>query len=154
MKTQRFLVTAAVAAVASVAAAGTATAAPKAAPSAHTVGNVKLNKDGTGEVKAHYLCPSGPDWHLWVSVKQTANGSRDDGITQEGAGFGHVAARWLQNHPVTFKCDGKWHTQKFQVDTREAGYGRLIKGDAWVQFCLIDEPDGIFLIDQHWDKVR
>jgi hypothetical protein len=132
----------------------TATASPKAEPSAKTVGKVKRHKDGTATVKAHYICPSGPNWHLWVSAKQTADGSRDDRITREGAGFGRIAATWLQSHPVTFKCDGKWHTQKFGIDTEEQGYGELVKGDAWVQFCLIDEPAEVFLIDQHWSKVR
>jgi hypothetical protein len=154
MKTRLLLATAAVLALGCMAAVGSATAAPKAAPSAQTVGNVKLNKDGTGEVKAHYICPPGPTWHLWVSVKQTADGSRDELITQEGAGFGHQAATWVQNHPTSFRCDGKWHTQSFRVDTSEAGYGKLVKGDAWVQFCLIDEPNNVFLIDQHWSKVR
>jgi len=37
---------------------------------------------------------------------------------------------------------------------RGAGYGELIRGKAWVQFCLINEPAGLFLIDQHWMKVR
>ena len=131
-----------------------ATAAPKADPSAKIVGKVKRQKNGTAKVKAHYICPRGQNWHLWVSAKQTADGSRDPAITQEGGGFGHVPATWLQSHPVTFKCDGKWHTQKFRIDTEEQGYGKLVKGQAWVQFCLIDEPAELFLIDQRWAKVR
>jgi hypothetical protein len=105
-------------------------------------------------VGEYYLCPSGTNWHLWVSAMQAADGSRDDAITQEGAGFGCIAAAWLQSHPVTFKCDGKWHTQKFRIDTEEQGYGELIRGYAWVQFCLIDEPAEVFLIDQHWSGSR
>ena len=29
---------------------------------------------------------------------------------------------------MTFKCDGKWHTQKFRIDTEEQGYGKLVQG--------------------------
>ena len=154
MKKRLALAAAAMVLVGSLAAGTTALAAPKAAPSAQTVGNVKLNKDGTASVKAHYICPPGPNWHLWVSAKQTADGKRDPRLTEEGSGFGHLATAWLQSHPTTFKCDGKWHTQKFEINTEEAGYGRLKRGEVWLQFCLIDEPDGVFLIDQHWDKAR
>jgi hypothetical protein len=129
-------------------------AAPTAEPSARTIGNVKINKDGSATVKAQYRCPSGSDWHLWVSVKQTADGSRDERITQEGAGFEHRAATWAQSHPTGFRCDGKLRTQDFRVDTSAPGYGKLVKGDGWVQFCLISEAGGQFLIDQHWSKVR
>lgn len=139
--------------VASLGAVTTASAAPKAEPTAHVVGKVKLNKDGTATVKAHYIC-SGPGWHLWVSAKQAAGGSRNPAITQPEAGFGHVPAAWLQSHPTNFSCDGKWHTQKFQIDTEEQGYGELIRGDAWVQFCLLNEAAGLFLIDELWAKVR
>ncbi|MDQ3678757.1 MAG: hypothetical protein M3401_18485 [Actinomycetota bacterium] len=80
-----------------------------------------------------------------------------------------MAASWLQSHPTTFSCDGKWHTQNFQIDKSElvpedfedpnsplvpVGYGEPIPGSAWVQFCLINEGEGIFLIDQGWKKVR
>ena len=154
MRSRLALGVAALALVASLVAGTAATAKPKAEASAQTVGKVKRHKDGTASVKARYICPEGPNWHLWVSAKQTADGSRDEDITQEGGGFGGIPASWLQSHPVTFKCDGKWHTQKFRIDTEEQGYGELVKGEAWVQFCLIDEPAGVFLIDQHWAKVR
>ena len=154
MRMRLALAVTALALVGVLAAGGFATAAPKAEPTAQTVGKVKRHKNGTATVKAHYICPQGPNWHLWVSAKQTADGSRDPAITQEGGGFGHVPATWLQSHPVTFKCDGKWHTQKFRIDTEEQGYGKLVKGRAWVQFCLIDEPAELFLIDQRWAKVR
>jgi hypothetical protein len=140
--------------IAALAPAGGATAADKAQPSARTIGNVKMHKDGTATVKAQYRCPRGSDWHLWVSVKQTADGSRDERITQEGAGFEHRADTWLQSHPATFKCDGKLRTQDFRVDASAPGYGKLVKGDGWLQFCLISEAGGLFLIDQHWAKVR
>ena len=150
----------------------TAGAAPKAGPTAKVVGKVKINKDGTATVKAHYLC-SGGGWHLWVSAKQAEGGVRDDAITGGGSGFGHVATAWLQQHPTTHRCDGKWHTQKFVIDTTEmgvdengnpfgpVGYGHLVPGVAYVQFCLTndngtpsDESDDQFAIDQSWHKVR
>jgi hypothetical protein len=146
----------AVAALALVGALGatSAGAATKAEPTAQVVGKVKLNKDGTATVKAHYICPNAEDWHLWVSAKQAEDGSRDEDITQEGGGFGGIPASWLQSHPVSFTCDGKWHTQKFEINKEEVGYGALIAGEAWVQFCLINEGEGLFLIDQLWTKVR
>jgi hypothetical protein len=140
-------------------------AAPKVEPTAKVVGKVKINKDGTATVKAHYIC-SGGGWHLWVSAKQAEGGVRSDDITQEGGGFMGVPAAWLQRHPEGFRCDGKWHTQKFRIDTAEmgidenghpfgpVGYGALVPGQAWVQFCLINEGENIFLIDQDWKKVR
>src|SRR4051812_13882257 len=106
MKKRLALAAAAMVLVGSLFAGTTALAAPKAQPTAHTVGAVKLNKDGTATVKARYICPPSPDWHLWVSAKQAADGSRDPGLTDEGSGFGHKAAAWLQSHPTTFKCDG------------------------------------------------
>jgi hypothetical protein len=159
------LVTAALVATASIAVAGSAGAATKAEPSAQVVGNVKINNDGTGTVKARYIC-SGPaeEWHLWVSAKQTADGSFNPAVGEEGSGFGGVADIWLQSHPTDFSCDGKWHTQKFEINTDEAipaelgggtvGRGELVPGVAWVQFCLINEANEIFLIDQDWQKVR
>lgn len=156
----------AVALLASLGATATAGAAPKDANHAAVVGNVKINKDGTGTVKAHYRCVPGEGWHLWASAKQTSDGSRDEAILQEGAGFGGLAPTWLQQHPTTFTCDGKWHTQKFVIDKTEVGpdgqpigRGQLVKGWAYVQLCLIkfgsetEEPE-VFLADQEWRKVR
>jgi hypothetical protein len=143
----------------SVVAVATAGAAPNAEPSATIIGKVKDNDDGTGTVKARYLCPEGENWHLWASAKQSADGSKAENLTQ-GAGFSGVAATWLQQHPTNFSCDGKWHTQKFQIDKLEEfmgqtiGRGELVPGYAWVQFCLIDEEAGMFLIDERWAKVR
>jgi hypothetical protein len=154
------LTTLALVLVASLGAIGTAGAAPKADPTATLVGKVKNNKDGTATVKARYLCPRGEDWHLWVSAKQSADGSRAENLTNE-AGFSGIAATWLQQHPTNFRCDGKWHTQKFLIDKTEPGpggqpigRGNLVSGDAWVQFCLISEEAGLFLIDEGWKKVR
>ena len=27
----------------------------------------------------------------------------------------------MQSHPSSYKCDGKWHTQKFVIDKSEIG---------------------------------
>jgi len=72
-----------------------------------------------------------------------------------------VAAAWWQSHPTDTTCNGSWQTQKFTIDTSEVnpftggtiGYGSLQKGVAYVQFCLISEEQGLFLIDQRWIKV-
>lgn len=161
MKIRSALVVSALIGGLSFAVVATAGASPKAAPVAEVIGNVKINKDGTGTVKAHYICPSG-DWHLWVSAKQTQDGSFDEDISGEGSGFGNVAATWLQSHPTDFTCDGRWHTQKFEINKEEfnpfagatIGRGKLVRGVAWVQFCLINEAEELFLIDQNWQKVR
>ena len=40
-----------------------------------------------------------------------------------------------------FTCDGKNHVARFSVDQLEGkqSYGSLVKGTAWVQFCLFDD---------------
>lgn len=137
--------------VASVAQAATDDAAPREQSFAQVVGSVKIKTQGTKvKVTGNYACPTGESWHLWVSVKQAADGSQDPLITEEGAGDGHKAAAWLQDHPTKYTCDGRPHTWNYTVTNAEPGYGTLIPGSVWVQYCLINEPAGIFLIDQHW----
>ena len=170
MKLRLALAGLAVVMLASLGGVATAGAAPNAEPTVDIVGKVKINKDGSGTVKAHYICPPGDDWHLWVSAKQAADGSQEEAITGDSSGFGGIADIWLQSHPTTYQCDGKWHTQKFRIDTSEPldpehpeagtiGRGELTKGWAWVQFCLIkggsetEEPE-LFLYDFGWKKVR
>lgn len=158
----RYVMAGALIAALSIAGAGSAGAATKAEPTAQLVGKVKINKDGTGTVKAHYIC-SGEGWHLWASAKQTADGSFNPALAGEGSGFEGVADTWLQSHPTDFTCDGKWHTQKFEINKEEAippefgggtiGRGTLVPGQAWVQFCLINEEQELFLIDQQWRNV-
>jgi hypothetical protein len=164
MKLRFGLMTVALVALVSIAVAGSAGAATKAEPTAQVVGKVKINNDGTGSVKAHYICSGdAEDWHLWVSAKQAEDGSFNPAVGEEGSGFGGVADIWLQSHPVDFTCDGSWHTQTFEINTEEeipeefgggtVGRGELVPGQAWVQFCLINESDGLFLIDQSWRTV-
>jgi len=61
----------------------------------------------------------------------------------ESIGF---AARWEDSHRNPIQCDGKNHVARFTVDQLEdkSAYGTLVKGKAWVQFCLFDDttPQG------------
>jgi len=125
----------------------TAGAAPKE-PQAQILGTVQINGTSSALVTARYTCPEGV--HLWVSAKQSADGSRDPRLTQEGSSA--FSAAWLQNHPTAFTCDGTWRTGTFQVDLSEYGFGALRKGQAWVQFCLIGEST--FLSESRWVAVR
>ena len=113
--------------------------------SAQVVGVVRLIDSTTAEVQARYSCTGTPDQlHLWVSVKQSANGTADPRLAEEGTGYGMKATAWSQSHSVvqTLNCDGKTHVGKFVVDRQEYGYGTLLKGDAYVQFCLFDATTG------------
>ena len=138
----------------------TAGAAPKAKPAAaaEIISHVKTVGDGSvATVKARYVCPEGN--HLWISAKQAADGRRDPAL--EGEGSSALSAAWLQSHPTQFSCDGKWHTGTFTIDTKEPGFpggpptigfGRLKRGVAYVQFCLIGETT--FLSHNEWMKVN
>src|SRR5215210_7093621 len=128
-------------------AAVAAAPAPKQ-PQAQILGTVQINGASAALVTARYTCPEGV--HLWVSAKQSADGSRDPRLTEEGSSA--VSAAWLQNHPTSFTCDGTWKTGTFQVDLSEYGFGALRKGQAWVQFCLIGETT--FLSESRWVAVR
>ena len=125
----------------------TAGAAPKR-PQAQILGTVVKTGPSAAAVTARYTCPEG--FHLWVSAKQSADGSRDPRLTEEGSS--QYSAAWLQNHPTDFTCDGEWHTGTYQVDLSEYGFGDLQKGQAWVQFCLIGETT--FLSESRWVAVR
>lgn len=129
-------------------------AAPAAAKTKATsdkvVGTVHITSNGTAEVQAQYTCtiadPVNHPGHLWVSVKQNAAGTKDAAVAGEGSGFGGIAARWEDSHRNPITCDGKNHVARFVVDQIEGkqGYGTLVKGVAWVQFCLFDDttPQG------------
>lgn len=109
--------------------------------SAKLVGVVRLINGTTAQVQAQYRCTGDPtQLHLWVSVKQSANGTADPRLAEEGTGYGQKAAAWSQGHSgsLQLKCDGRTHVGKFVVDRSEYGYGTLLKGDAYVQFCLFD----------------
>jgi len=129
-----------------------APAAAKKAPttSSKVVGTVHITGAGVAEVQAQYTCtiagPVNHPGHLWVSVKQNAAGTEDAAVAGEGSGFGGIAARWEDSHRNPIQCDGKNHVARFTVDQLEdkGSYGTLVKGQAWVQFCLFDDttPQG------------
>lgn len=126
--------------------AGGALATPAYADSPRTsfdqiVGVVHLINGETAQVQARYSCTGTPDQlHLWVSVKQSANGTADPALAQEGTGYGQKATAWSQGHSAVSNlvCDGRTHVSLFTVDRSEFGYGTLQKGDAYVQFCMFD----------------
>lgn len=148
------IATAATAAV-SLMPAGAAMAAPK--PSAEILGTVVAADGGhTATVRARYVCTE--ETHLWVSAKQMADGERDPNLLLEGSSS--YADNYLQQHPVTLDCDGKSHVQSFTIDQTEVapwngqvqGHGALVKGQAWVQFCMTSE--NFFVYPTRWVEVR
>jgi len=129
-------------------AAGIVTAAPALADKPGTssddiVGVVHLISPTSAEVQVRYSCTeaASPDqMHLWVSVKQSANGTADPALAVGGTGYGGQAAAWSQSHAgvADLVCDGHTHVGRFLVDRNEPGYGSFQKGDAYVQFCMFD----------------
>jgi hypothetical protein len=106
------------------------------------------------DVHVHYSCTFGD--HIWVSVKQSANGEIDPSISGEGSGFGGAAAVWWQSHRNSFTCDGKQHVGWFKVDTEEpASRGQLQNGWGWVQFCVTEEEgeERLDAIRMEWSRV-
>jgi hypothetical protein len=112
------------------------------------VGTVKIDGSdpSVAYVLAQYTCtiadPENHPGHLWVSVKQNDAGTVDAAVSGDGSGFGGIATRWSDSHRNDIRCDGKNHVERFTVDQLEpkgATYKALIKGDAWVQFCLFDD---------------
>jgi hypothetical protein len=138
--------------------------------SAKLLGTVQMAADGkSATVQAQYRCTGEP--HLWVSVKQMADGKRDPRFTPEAEGTSAIADTYVQTHPVdALDCDGRTHVDKFVVDQTEpamdwstgqpvpipgkfVGKGTLVKGDAWVQFCVTTEQ-GVVAYPVGWVKVR
>jgi hypothetical protein len=147
---RRFLAVAAVATIALV------WAAPASAQDEFTVGDAAVLspvhvRGDVALVHARYSCTIGT--HIWVSVKQSADGSIDHAVAQEGAGFGGVAAAWWDSHRGTFSCDGKRHVAWYSVDTVEEGTrGQLQSGWGYVQFCITTDQD-LDAIRQQWSRV-
>ena len=98
-------------------------------------------------VSGQYNCPSGSQAHLFVSVKQVADGKPDSRLKQEGSS--QISSAWLERHFDTQPtCDGTWHTGTWRItnDTSDADYeygqgGGLIPGTVYVQFCWDDLSD-------------
>jgi hypothetical protein len=162
------IITAAVAAAALLGVApGSALAAKE--PFAQVVSHVKLGKDGTASVRARYMCESST--HLWVSAKQTADGTVDPALEAEGSSG--AAAAWMDTNdwmtggdetfPVSsgddqLVCDGRTHSQAVTIDVTDAPWGAwdaLQPGMAWVQWCIVEEAEnGEFVSDQRWVTVK
>lgn len=147
-------------------AVNTAGAAPPVRNEAKVISHVTIDKSdpSVGYVRARYTCqPSEEPAHLWVSVKQMEDGSADPDLLEEESGFGNIADIWLQSHPVDVQCDGKSHVQVFRIDTLEeippefgggtVGYGELVRGQGYVQFCLFT-GDGDFIFDMNFQDVK
>jgi hypothetical protein len=115
------------------------------------VSKIKTQAGGKkATLKATYRCSEGEA--LWVSAKQTADGEKDKALKDEGSS--EVAATWLQSHRNKFTCDGKSRTAKFTIDLVEDGSkGKLVKGEAWVQFCVTAGRD-LILSKSGWVTVR
>ena len=147
---KRILMTLAASTAAALSLVPAADAAPGATNRAEIIGVVKAGPDATATVRARYTCEDG--FHLWVSAKQVADRSRNPILEEEGSS--QHAAGYLQNHPSpgTFTCDGRWHTDTFTIDKSEQGKGRLERGHAWVQFCLVGETS--FISESRWVHVR
>jgi hypothetical protein len=91
-------------------------------------------------VTVRYSCSAGN--HLWVSLKQSRNGRRDNRISGERSGEKKIAATWLDSHREVAVCHNRKRTAEFYVDQAEPGkYGRLRRGVAWLQFCVTNQTD-------------
>ena len=74
-------------------------------------------------VSGRYTCPSGTQAHLFVSVKQVADGKPDARLKQEGSS--QISSAWLERHFDTQPtCDGTWHTGTWRItdDTSDPDY--------------------------------
>ena len=96
-------------------------------------------------VSGQYNCPSGTQAHLFVSVKQVADGKPDSRLKEEGSS--RFSSAWLERHFDTQPtCDGAWHTGTWRItdDKSDPDYeygqgGGLIPGTVYVQFCWDDD---------------
>ena len=102
-------------------------------------------------VTGNYSCPAGFA-HLFVSVKQVADGRPDRALKLEGSSS--ISSAFLERHPGPdeFICDGTLHTGTWRITSDssdpqyEYGFGSLVPGQVYVQFCW----DGL---DWHaWDE--
>jgi hypothetical protein len=91
-------------------------------------------------VTGNYKCPAGFA-HLFVSVKQVADGGPDRDLKLEGSS--QISSAFLEGHPRTdtFTCDGTWKTGTWRITSDptvpgyEYGFGAVIPGQVYVQFC-------------------
>ena len=93
------------------------------------------NNPQVAYVTGNYKCPAGFA-HLFVSVKQVADGRPDRALKLEGSSA--ISSGWLERHPEPseFTCDGTWHTGTWRITSDSSdGHGTLIPGQVYVQFC-------------------
>jgi hypothetical protein len=144
----------ALAVVATVAAIPVSQAAGAKGNKAHATFGKPLHiksKGKEGTLKVTYRCDSGDT--LWISAKQTKDGTRDDALKDEGSS--KEAATWLQSHANPIKCDGEKRTKHFFVNKEEKGSkGKLRPGVAWVQFCITRNEKKLILSHSHWVETR
>ena len=161
MKPGRLAALAALSACLAIAVGGTASAVPEGKWDSQVLGNVEIdpNDPTVAYVTARYVCSGGTP-HLWVSVKQAESRGPDAALKEEGSS-GYAVA-WSQSHPTSeVVCDGKWRTQTFEVDQTEivpwspdpVGFGTLTKGQAYIQFCLIDESTGTLAFSMRFGPI-
>jgi hypothetical protein len=115
------------------------------------ISKIKTQKNGkAATLRVRYRCNDADT--LWVSAKQTKSGEKDGALKEEGSS--EVAATWLQSHRNPVECDGKKHETKFSIDKVEDGSkGKLVKGKAWVQFCVTQGRD-LILSKSGWVAVK
>jgi hypothetical protein len=123
---------------------GVAVAAPSDKLDSQVIGNVKIDQNDptVAYVTARYICSGGDGAHVWASVKQADSRLPEAWLREEGSG--EASAAWSSSHRHSVTCDGQWHVQTFTVDHLEFGWGELMPGEAWVQFCVIPpgaDPD-------------
>jgi hypothetical protein len=136
-------------AVTPVVAVAAETAAAPPAKTAKPLGNVKRTGKKTATLKVKYSCKTGSV--LWISLKQAKDGKKDKAL--KGEGSSKAAAAWLQSHANPITCDGKSHTKVFKVDEKEQGKGKLVKGQAWLQFC-VTQGDALTVSVAKWVTVK
>jgi hypothetical protein len=98
------------------------------------------NNPSVAYVTGRYSCPAGFA-HLFVSVKQVASGLPDSALKQEGSSS--ISSAFVERHPepTEFTCDATWHTGTWQITSDpsvpgyEYGFGGLVPGQVYVQFC-------------------
>jgi opacity protein-like surface antigen len=141
-----------------------ATAADYVEPQVAWTGtNITVSPDGSAAyITGKYNCVGGTEGtHLWVSVKQ------GPGIDADHTGSGDATAwydtnwNYSESDPdgLNVDCDGHWHVTRYTLKS-EPGWGELVDGIAFVQFCLFDNtgneenfPQG-FAFDYSWKTVR
>ena len=132
----------------------TAAMAAPATLDAQVIGNVSVDEDDPTKayVTARYRCEG--ETGLWVSVKQGEGGRVDQRLREEGSSQFADAMSHSHRHQIT--CDGTWQRGTFTVDQLEWGFGELVSGQAWVQFCLTQgtDHDGIVVSSNRWSAVR